>query len=165
MRNVRARWDTFVTRPKALAVALLAGIFSGCFCALLVLSLKMPMFYSDAPKALAFTFAGLPIVVFFYQTVPLVSLAFLAMRGREPLTLPACILVVVCWLVVFLAFWHRQTIIEQWRLPMWAIQRDLVPLLAIMLATAWGFWRGWSGASPNHALKSDLGDAARPSAP
>lgn len=148
----------------AIALSILAAIFAGCVVAVLAFLLKMPLFYTDANKAISFTLYGLPVVVILYQAVPLASLSFLAGWGRRQLTLESCVLIVVVWLVLFLAFWHRHTIINTGSFPMWAVKRDFMPLLVIMLATAWGFWRVWSRISPNHALKSDLGDASRPSA-
>jgi hypothetical protein len=139
-----------VNKFLAIALSVLAGTFAGCVAAVLAFLLKMPLFYIDAQKALSFTFYGLPIVVIIYQAVPLASLSFLAGWGRRPLTLKSCVLVVVVWLVLFLAFWYRHTIFNTGSFPMWAVKRDFMPLLVIMLATAWGFWRAWSCISPKN---------------
>lgn len=136
----------------AITLSVLAGIFAGCVIAVLVTSFRMPLFYSNSWKALIFSFKALTIVIFLYQSVPLVTLALLAGFSRRHLTLFACIVVSLCWPMLFFAFWHRHAIINEGIFPLWAIQRDFIPLLAISLATALGFWWGWSRIVQVHRM-------------
>ena len=58
---------------SAIALSAFTATVAGCVVAVLVFSLKMPLLYTNAQSAIAFSFDGLPIVIILYQLVPLTS--------------------------------------------------------------------------------------------
>ena len=141
---------------KALSLSALAGFLSGCVVAVFLFSLKMPSFYSDPQQSISRSVLALPVVIFLYQFIPVASLAIIAGKSRKQLTLKISLSVCIFWLILFFIFWHRRSIFIEGSFPFWAIKRDLVSLLPIMLATAWGFWKVWSRLGPNNRLHTDV---------